>query len=206
MRFCSIGAVLREPLFKVAVMRLKPGGLRYLDISGNFNAVCGFLMLFCTVFIPVFLCGFAVFLCYSVRCLYRYFCAVLRFSYVILYGFYTGISVRFCGFLMLFCTVFIPVFLCSFAVFLCYSVRCLYRYFCAVLRFSYVILYGFYTGISVRFCGFLMLFCTVFIPVFLCSFAVFLCYSVRCLYRYFCAVLQCSYMPYAPLFLDFCLI
>ena len=61
MRFCSIGAVLREVLFQVAVMRLKPGGLRHLDISGNFNAVCGFLMLFCTMFIPVFLCGFAVF-------------------------------------------------------------------------------------------------------------------------------------------------
>ena len=75
-------------------MRLKPSGLRCVDISGNFNAV---------------------FLCYSVRCLYRY-------------------SVRFCGFLMLFCTVFIPVFLCGFAVFLCYSVRCLY------------------TGISERFC------------------------------------------------------
>ena len=36
-------------------------------------------MLFCAVFI------------------YRYFWAVLRFSYVILYGVYTGISVRFCG-------------------------------------------------------------------------------------------------------------
>ena len=66
---------------------------------------CGFVMLFCTVsgvYIPVFLCGFAVLLCYSVRCLvfiYRYFCAVLRFSYVIMYG------------------VYIPVFLCGFAVF-----------------------------------------------------------------------------------------
>ena len=49
MRFCSIGAVLREVLFQVAVMRLKPGGLRHLDISGNFNAVCGFLMLFCLI-------------------------------------------------------------------------------------------------------------------------------------------------------------
>ena len=97
-------------------------------------------MLFCTVFIPVF-------------------CAVLRFSNVILYGVYTSISVRFCGFLMLFCTVFIPVF-------------------CAVLRFSNVILYGVYTSISVRFCGFLMLFCTVF------------------MYRYFWAVLRCSYPPY----------
>ena len=76
-------------------MRLKPSGLRCVDISGNFNAVL---------------------LCYFVRCLY------------------TGISVRF-------------------AVLLCYFVRCLYRYFCAVLRFSYVILYGVYTGISVRFCG-----------------------------------------------------
>ena len=57
-------------------MRLKPSGLRCVDISGNFNAV---------------------FLCYSVRCLYQYFCAVLPFSYVILYGVYTGISERFCG-------------------------------------------------------------------------------------------------------------
>ena len=69
-----------------------------------------------------------------------------------------------------------------------------------------------YTGISVRFCGFVMLFCTVFgvyISVFLCGFAVLLCYSVRCLvfiYRYFCEVLRCSYPPYSPLFLDFCLI
>ena len=59
-------------------MRLKPSGLRCVDISGNFNAVL---------------------LCYFVRCS----C--------------TGISVRFCGFLMLFCKVFIPVFLCVFAVF-----------------------------------------------------------------------------------------
>ena len=59
-------------------MRLKPSGLQCVDISGNFNAV---------------------FLCYSVRCLYQYFCAVLRFSYVILYG------------------VYIPVFLSGFAMF-----------------------------------------------------------------------------------------
>ena len=62
-------------------MRLKPSGLRCVDISGNFNAVLRFcyailygvyipaflsgfavfFMLFCTVFIPVFLCRFAVF-------------------------------------------------------------------------------------------------------------------------------------------------
>ena len=56
-------------------MRLKPSGLRYLDIARNFNALiqccvyilvflCGFVMLFCTVFgvyIPVFLSGFAMF-------------------------------------------------------------------------------------------------------------------------------------------------
>ena len=78
-------------------MRLKPSGLRCVDISGNFNAV---------------------FLCYSVRCLYRYFFAVLRFSNVILYGVYTSISVRFCSFLMLFCTVFIPVFLSIISVFM----------------------------------------------------------------------------------------
>ena len=62
-------------------MRLKPSGLRYLDIAK-------------------FQCGLRF---YSVRCLY------------------TGISVRFCGFVMLFCTVFgvyIPVFLSGFAVFL----------------------------------------------------------------------------------------
>ena len=60
-------------------MRLKPSGLRYLDIARNFNAVCGFI-----------LCG--VYL--------RYFCAFLRFCHVILYGvwcLYTRISVRFCG-------------------------------------------------------------------------------------------------------------
>ena len=83
MRCCSIfGEVLREVLFflKDAVMRLKPSGLRYLDIAK-------------------FQCGLRF---YSLRCLY------------------TGISVRFCGFVMLFCTVFgvyIPVFLCGFAVF-----------------------------------------------------------------------------------------
>ena len=56
------------------------------------------------------------------------------------------------------------------------------------VRFSNVILYGVYTSISVRFCRFLMLFCTVFIPVFLSGFAVF--------------------VPSLPplLFLDFCLI
>ena len=68
-------------------------------------------------------------LCYFVRCLH------------------TGISVRFsCGFLMLFCKVFIPVFLCGFA----------------------------------------MLFCTVFgayIPVFLCGFAVFVPSSRPSLFR-----------------------
>ena len=61
-------------------MRLKPSGLRYLDIAK-------------------FQCGLRF---YSLRCLY------------------TGISVRFCGFVMLFCTVFgvyIPVFLSGFAVF-----------------------------------------------------------------------------------------
>ena len=49
----------------------------------------------------------------------------------------------------------------------------------------------------------------VYIPVFLCGFAVLLRYSLQCLvfiYRYFCAVLRCSYPPYVPLFLDFCLI
>ena len=62
-------------------MRLKPSGLRCVDVSGNFNAV-------------------------------------LRFCYVILCGvYYTGISVRFCGFLRLFCAVFIPVFLCGLTVF-----------------------------------------------------------------------------------------
>ena len=74
---------------------------------------------------------------------------------------------RFCGFVMLFCAVFLG----DFAVFLCYFVRCLYRYFCAVLRFSYVILYGVYTGISVRFCYVILY--GVYIPVFLCGFAVF---------------------------------
>ena len=61
-------------------MRLKPSGLRYLDIA-KFQRGLRF---------------------YSVRCLY------------------TGISVRFCGFVMLFCTVFgvyIPVFLSGFAMF-----------------------------------------------------------------------------------------
>ena len=58
----------------------------------------GFVMLFCAVFIPAFLCGFAVLLCYFVRCLNRHFCAVLRFCYVIL------------------CGVYIPVFLSGFAV------------------------------------------------------------------------------------------
>ena len=43
-------------------MRLKPDGLRYLDISGNFNAVLRFCyVVLCCVFIPLFLCGFAVF-------------------------------------------------------------------------------------------------------------------------------------------------
>ena len=49
-------------------MRLKPSGLRYLDIARNFNAVCDFIP--CGVYIPVFLCGFAVLLWYSVQCLY----------------------------------------------------------------------------------------------------------------------------------------
>ena len=31
----------------------KPSGLQYLQIFGNFNAVCGFLMLFCAVFIHI---------------------------------------------------------------------------------------------------------------------------------------------------------
>ena len=58
-------------------MRLKPSGLRCVDISGNFNAVLRFCyVILCGVHVPAFLCGFAVFLCYSVRCLYRYFCAV----------------------------------------------------------------------------------------------------------------------------------
>ena len=70
-------------------MPLKPSGLRCVDISGNFNAVS-------------------------------------RFFYVILCGVYTGISVRFCAFVMLFCAVFKPAFLCGFAVLLCYFVRCLY--------------------------------------------------------------------------------
>ena len=59
-------------------MQLKSSGLRYLDIARNFNVVCGYIL--CGVYIPVFLCGFAVLLCYSVRCLgfiYRYFCSVL---------------------------------------------------------------------------------------------------------------------------------
>ena len=59
-------------------------GSRCVDISGNFTAVlrlCGFVMLFCAVFIYRYFCAVAVFLCYSVRCLYRYFCAVLRCSY-----------------------------------------------------------------------------------------------------------------------------
>ena len=61
-------------------MRLKPSGLRCVDIWGNFNAVLRFCyVILCGVYIPAFLCGFAVFLCYSVRCLY------------------TGISVPFCG-------------------------------------------------------------------------------------------------------------
>ena len=49
-------------------MRLKPSGLRYLDIAKfqcGLRFYCyGFVMLFCTVFgvyIPVFLSGFAVF-------------------------------------------------------------------------------------------------------------------------------------------------
>ena len=58
-------------------MRLKPSGLRYLDISRNFNAVCRFVMLFCAAFI------------------YQYFCTVLRFCYVILYGVWC-LSVRLC--------------------------------------------------------------------------------------------------------------
>ena len=50
-------------------MRLKPGGLRYLDISGNFNAILRFCyVILYGVYIPVFLCGV-----------------------------YTGISVRFYG-------------------------------------------------------------------------------------------------------------
>ena len=43
-------------------MRLKPSGLRYLDISRNFNEVSGFVMLFCAVFIYQYFC--AVLLCY----------------------------------------------------------------------------------------------------------------------------------------------
>ena len=79
MRCCSIfGEVLREVLFflKDAVMRLKPSGLRYLDIAK-------------------FQCGLQF---YSLRCLYTGIS--VRFCYVILYGvwcLYTGISVRFCG-------------------------------------------------------------------------------------------------------------
>ena len=51
-------------------MRLKPSGLRNLDIASNFNAVCGLytgisvrfsFVILCGVYIPVFLCGFAVF-------------------------------------------------------------------------------------------------------------------------------------------------
>ena len=51
-------------------MRLKPGGLRNLYIARNFNAVCGLYtgisvrfsyVILCGVYIPVFLCGFAVF-------------------------------------------------------------------------------------------------------------------------------------------------
>ena len=43
-------------------MRLKPSGLRCVDISGNFNAVLRFCyVILCGVYIPVFLCGFAVF-------------------------------------------------------------------------------------------------------------------------------------------------
>ena len=50
--FCSIyGVVLWKFLFSVAVLRFtKPSGLWYWKFSGNFNAVCGFLMLFCLVF------------------------------------------------------------------------------------------------------------------------------------------------------------
>ena len=49
-RFCLIfGAVLRGFFVQVAVIRLKPSGLRCVDISGNFNAVL---------------------FCYFVRCLY----------------------------------------------------------------------------------------------------------------------------------------
>ena len=74
-------------------MRLKPSGLRCVDISGNFNAALRFCyVILCGVHVPAFLCGFAVFLCYSVRCLYRYFCAVLRCSYPP----YTPLFIDFC--------------------------------------------------------------------------------------------------------------
>ena len=43
-------------------MPLKPSGLRCVHISGNFNAVLRFCyVILCGVYIPVFLCGFAVF-------------------------------------------------------------------------------------------------------------------------------------------------
>ena len=42
-------------------MWLKRSGLRYLDIARNFNAVCGFIL--CGVYIPVFLCGFVMLFC-----------------------------------------------------------------------------------------------------------------------------------------------
>ena len=79
MRCCSIfGEVLREVLFLRCCNAVKTQRLavfRHCQISMRFA------VLFCAVFyIPVFLCGFAVLLCYSVRCLgfiYRYFCSVL---------------------------------------------------------------------------------------------------------------------------------
>ena len=43
-------------------MRLKPSGLRCVDISGNFNAVLRFCyVILCGVNVKAFLCGFAVF-------------------------------------------------------------------------------------------------------------------------------------------------
>ena len=82
--WCGLARIF---LFQVAVIRLKPNGLRCVDISGNFNAV---LLLFCAVFIYRYFC--AVFLCYSVRCLYRYFCAVFWCSYLP----YALLSLDFC--------------------------------------------------------------------------------------------------------------
>jgi len=66
MRFCSIfGAVMRKFYLKLRYCGLtKPSVFQFsgFKFSGNFYAVCGFLMLFCAVFIriSVWFCGIRI--------------------------------------------------------------------------------------------------------------------------------------------------